>query len=201
MQRIKLTGDTIPDQIATMQRKIQELKQAQYTSQTSGFLGKLVGAAEFDSYGDIVEFSTSSNPTPSDISHIPCPSTPPDTYYTIIADQLFYPRNGRPAVAVPFMRMSIDSGGLHGESDFVIENEGAFLLKMNIYNASNVKVGEVVCYQQLGNYLRTSAADDTDYAWQTLLQYTCSQSFELGYEFFVRSSDRGFTSSILEGLW
>lgn len=200
--RFNLQNEDLTTRVANLKRGIEELKAAQFTSQNSGMLGHLDSASEFDSFGDIVAFSTTSSPTPVELSEIPCPATAsPAHFNSIICDQLFVPKNGKPAVAVPFMRLEVKSGGLHGESEFIVTSDGDFMLQMDIFNVSNVKVGEAFVLQQFGEYLEPAYDATTDYAWKSTIIYTCTQSFDLSYKLLVRSSDRGSTSSELRGLW
>lgn len=199
--RLNLVGETLEDQLTALVRDLEEIKAPQFTSQNSGLLGRIVEAGARDSFGDIVQltgdFATPPNPT----SHIPCPATPsPAHFNSIYCYQSMFTEHDKPAVVVPFVRLAVDGGGLHGESAFILSGY-RFLIYMGIYNASNVLVGELNIVQDLGDLLEPKYNASTPYAWQTVISYTCTQSFELSYKLLARSSDRGYTETEMEGLF
>lgn len=206
--RLNLAGDSIETQLADLMRDIQELKTAQFTSQNSGMLAHVNRAALFDDFGDIIEWrnynvNTATESAPVMLSHIPCTPTPETYYYNTIEclTQIFVPKHGKPAVGVPYMRLKAEGpGGIHGESEFVVNPGGAAMLFMNIYNGSNVKVGEAYCAQHQGDYLEPAYNATTPYAWKSTIFYTSTVSFSLGYQLLVRSSDSGITHSKLRGI-
>lgn len=194
--RLNLTGETVEQQVAAMQRFIEELKTPQRTSQDSGMLANIARAASRNQYGDIVELSGGFGSLTT--AQIPCPATPsPSHYNTIMADQIFIPKHGRPAVAVPLLKLKVDSGGLHGESVLFVSAQWG--LTMPIYNASNVQVGSVGVNQALGGLFEPLYDPTYEYAWQSQISYTSTVPFVLSYEFTVRSSDTGSTFSEMYG--
>lgn len=198
--RLNLANDSIEQQISSIIRDLDELKTRQFTSQNSGMLGRIVGATDKDDYGDIVTLSgdfTGPNPT----SHIPCPATPsPSHYNSIYCTQKFYTQHNKPAVLVPFVKLAVDEDGLYGESEFTLVGY-RFMFLMDIYNASNVKVGEANIIQDLGDYLQPKYASDTPYAWETVITYTSTVAFKLSYQLLARSSDRAGGETEMEGLF
>lgn len=198
--RLKLREDSIEQQVAALRAELDELKTPQFTSQNSGMLAKINGAGQATEFGDIVTLTGDfTGPSPTDV--IPCPATPsPSHFNSIYCYQKFFTEHGRPAAVVPFVRLAVKSGGLHGESQFILQGY-RFLFYMGIYDASNTLVGEANMVQDLGDYLEPKYASDTDYAWQTVISYTSTVPFELSYKLLARSSDTGFTESELEGLF
>ena len=207
--RLNLAGSSIEDQIADLVRDIQELKTAQFTSQNSGMLAHVNGSGLFDAFGDIVEWRYTvaggggGYTTPVMTSHIPCPATPYDYYYNTLTchTQVFVPRHNKPAVAVPYMRVRAEGpGGVHGESEFVVSPGGGFSMEMKIYNGANVQVGLLYCAQHQGDYLEPAYNPSSQYAWESTLFYTSTMPFDLSYKLLVRSSDRGVTSTKIDGI-
>lgn len=199
--RLKLTGETIEDQLSALITDLEELKTPQFTSQNSGMLGRIVAAGARDTFGDIVQLTGDFVTPPNPTSHIPCPATPSDSHFnSIYCYQTMFTEHDKPAVVVPFVRLAVNGGGLHGESEFMLVGY-RFMVRMVIYNASNVMVGEAYMVQDLGDYLEPKYNASTPYAWQTVITYTCSQSFELSYKLMARSSDRGYTETEMEGLF
>lgn len=196
--RLNLTGETVEQQVAEMQRFIEELKTPQRTSQDSGMLARIARAAQRNQYGDIVDLSGGFGTLTT--AQIPCPATPNTfSYNTIIADQIFVPKHDRPAVAVPLLNLKVDSGGLHGQSELFVSAQWG--LRMPIYNAANVEVGNVSVNQSLGGLFEPFYNANFEYAWQTQISYTSTVPFILSYEFTVRSSDDGATYSDLSGAF
>lgn len=196
--RLNLTGETVEEQIAAMQQFVEELKTPQRTSQDSGMLAHIARAAVRNQYGDVVDLS-GGFPTMT-TAQIPCPATPNDySYNTIMCDQIFVPKHGKPAVAVPLIKLKVDSGGLHGESELFVSAQWG--LTMPIYNAANVEVGRVGINQSLGGLFEPEFNANYEYAWTTNIAYTCSVPFILSYEFTVRSSDDGVTSTDMQGAF
>lgn len=194
--RLNLTGETIEQQVADMQRFIEELKTPQRTSQDSGMLAHIARAAVRNQYGDVVALSGGFGSLTT--AQIPCPATPNTySYNTIVAEQIFVPKHGKPAVAVPLIKLKVDSGGLHGESELFVS--GQWGVTMPIYNAANVEVGRVGINQSLGDLFDPVYHPTYEYAWETMIGYTSTVPFTLSYEFTVRSSDDGYTSSELQG--
>lgn len=196
--RLNLVGDTVEDQVAAMQRFIEELKTPQRTSQDSGMLANIARAGVRNQYGDVVKLTGGFGSLTT--AQIPCPATPsPSHYNSIYARQLFVPKHGKPAVAVPLLKLKVDSGGLHGESELFVS--GQWGITMAIYNAANVEVGRVGINQSLGGLFEPIYDPTYEYAWETNINYTSTVPFVLSYEFTVRSSDDGTTSSELQGLF
>lgn len=196
--RLNLTGDTIEKQVADMQQFIEELKTAQRTSQDSGMLAHIARAAVRNQYGDVVGLSGDIGTGAT--AQIQCPATPNTfSYNTIYATQIFVPKHGKPAVAVPLIKLKVDSGGLHGESELFVS--GQWGITMPIYNASNVEVGRMGINQSLGGLFEPIYHATYPYAWETEISYTSTVPFVLSYEFTVRSSDDGITSSELVGYF
>lgn len=196
--RLNLASNNIEDDIADLQRFIEEWKTPQYTSQDSGMLAKIARAQQRNQYGDIVDLSGDfGNITTSQIQ---CPPTPQTFQYnTIYCEQIFIPKNNKPAVAVPLLKLKVDSGGLHGESELFVS--GQWGITMAIYNAANVQVGSVGINQSLGGLFEPLYHPTYEYAWETQISYTSTVPFTLSYEFTVRSSDSGETYSELQGLF
>lgn len=196
--RLNLTGETVEQQVAEMQRFIEELKTPQRTSQDSGMLAHIARAAQRNQYGDIVDLSGGFGSLTT--AQIPCPATPNNySYNTIVTDQIFIPKHDKPAVAVPLLKLKVDSGGLHGESELFVS--GQWGITMAIYNASNVEVGRVGINQSLGGLFEPFYNPTYEYAWQTQISYTSTVPFVLSYEFTVRSSDDGATFSDMYGAF
>lgn len=196
--RLNLTGETVEQQVAEMQRFIEELKTPQRTSQDSGMLAHIARAAVRNQYGDVVELSGGFGTTTT--AQIPCPATPSTSHYnTMVCEQIFVPKHGKPAVAVPLLKLKVDSGGLHGESELFVS--GQWGITMPIYDASNVEVGRVGINQSLGDLFEPMYHPTYEYAWQTQISYTSTVPFVLSYEFTVRSSDDGATYSDLSGAF
>lgn len=199
--RLKLVDEPIEDQIADMQRQVEELKTAQRTSQNSGMIAKICRSATRDSFGDIVGWSTSSNPTQVATSHIPIVATPAMNYlYNITCDQTFTPKHDKPAVAIPLLKLRVKSGGYTGETSFVM-NAQFYGLIMSVRNASNTEVAVVQISQSFNDLFRPAYKAGYKYAWTTNISYASSVALELSYEFTVRSSDSGTTASTLKGSW
>jgi hypothetical protein len=199
--RIKLLQeDSLEQQVADLRQQLDELKTAQFTSQNSGMLAHLNGAANSTPFGDIVELQGDfTGPNPTD--KIPCIATPsPSHYNSIYCYQKFFTRNGRPAAVVPLVRLEVKTNGLTGKSQFILVGY-RFMIQMYIYNSAGAQVGEAYMVQDLGDYLEPKYAADTDHAWQTVISYTSTVPFELSYRLLARSSDRGYTESVLEGLF
>ena len=196
--RLNLTGESVEDQIAAMQRFIEEFKTPQRTSQDSGMLAHIARAAVRNQYGDVVTLSGGFGSLTT--AQIPCIATPNTfSYNTIYATQIFVPKHGKPAVAVPLIKLKVDSGGLHGESELFVS--GQWGITMAIYNAANVEVGRLGINQSLGGLFEPIYHPTYQYAWETQISYTSTVPFTLSYEFTVRSSDDGFTSSELVGYF
>lgn len=199
--RLLMATDSIDQQVADIERDIDELKTAQFTSQNGGMLAKINRAASYDSFGDIVGWSTSSNPTVVQLSHIPLVATPAMNYfYTVIAEQVFTPANGKPAVVVPLLDLEVKTNGLTGTSQFYMEAQG-YGMRMSVRNASNVEVATVNINQSFGELFRPKYSATDRYRYTTNISYASSVAFELSYKFKVRSSDRGSTYSTLKGTW
>lgn len=196
--RINLASQTLDQQVDELVRDLEEIKTLQYTSQDSGMLAHIARAQLRDQYGDIVELS--GDFTPATTSQIQCPATPSSFQLnTIYADQIFIPKNGKPAVAVPLIKLKVDSGGLHGESELFVSAQWGVTMK--IYNAAGVEVGSIGINQSFGGLFEPIFIEGYQYAWQTMMVYNSSVPFTLSYEFTVRSSDSGTTSSELVGLF
>lgn len=196
--RLNLVGQSIDDQVDQLQRDLEEIKTKQFTSQDSGMLAHLARAQVRDQYGDVVKFTTNSGTV--NTSQIQLPATPNDfTFNSIDAVQLFIPAHGKPAVAVPLLKLKVDSGGLHGESELFVSAQWG--VTMAIYNASGVQVGTVGINQSFGQLFDPQYNANYEYAWLTSMVYTCSVPFTLSYEFVVRSSDDGTTRSELTGYF
>lgn len=195
--RLNLVGQTIDSQIDDLVRDLEEIKTLQYTSQDSGMLAHLARSQLRDSFGDIVDLSAGF--TPATTSHIPCPATPSSFQLnTIYADQIFIPKHGKPAVAVPLLKLKASgSGGIHGESTLFVSAQWG--VTMAIYNGANVQIGTLGINQSLGGLFERVYHPTQEYAWQTMMVYDCSMPFTLSYEFVVRSSDDGSTASDLSG--
>jgi hypothetical protein len=196
--RLNLVGNTIEQDIAELQRFIEEWKTPQFTSQDSGMLANIARSFLRDQYGDIVELSGDIGTGAT--SQIALPATPsPSHLNSIYATQIFVPAHNKPAVAVPLIKFKVDSGGLHGESELFVN--GQWGITMPIYNASNVEVGRLGVNQALGGLFKPIYHDTYEYAWETQINYTSTVPFALSYEFYVRSSDAGGTSSELVGYF
>lgn len=196
--RLNLTGETVEEQIAAMQRFVEELKTPQRTSQDSGMLAHIARAAVRNDYGDVVDLS-GGFPTMT-TAQIPCPATPNNfSYNTIICNQIFVPKHGKPAVAVPLLKLKVDSGGLHGESELYVSAQWG--MRMSIRDTANNEVGNMAINQSLGDLFDPAYDPTYDYAWTTNIAYTCSVPFVLSYEFTVRSSDDGITSTDMQGAF
>lgn len=196
--RLNLIGESIESQVNQMQRDIEELKSLQFTSQDSGMLAHIARSQLRDDYGDIVQLGGDFGSLLT--SHIPCIATPDPSYYnSLYATQIFVPKHGKPAVAVPLIKLKVDSGGLHGESELFVS--GQWGVTMPIYNASNVEVGRVGINQSLGGLFKNIYDPTHEYAWETAISYTSTVPFVLSYEFTVRSSDDGSTSSEIVGYF
>lgn len=196
--RVDLVGQSIDQQVSELQRQLDEIKTLQYTSQDSGMLAQIARAQLRDQYGDIVQLTGSF--TPATTSQIQCPATPsPSHFNSIYAKQIFVPRHGKPAVAIPLIKLKVDSNGLRGESELFVSAQWG--ITMPIYNSSNVEVGRVGINQSLGGLFRQIYDPTYQYSWETLIGYTSTVPFTLSYEFYVRSSDSGSTSSELNGLF
>lgn len=201
MTRINLTGDSIEQQIAEIQRLIEERKTKQFTSQNSGMLGKLVGAANKDDFGDIVNLSGDFVTPPNPTSHIPCIATPsPSHFNSIYCDQKFIPERDKPIIVIPLVRLAVKDGGLHGQSQFILSGY-RFMFQMIIYNDAGAMVGEAYMVQDLGDYLVPQWSDETPWAWQTVISYTSTVPFTLSYELLCRTNGRGATFTDMEGLF
>lgn len=197
--RLGLIGQSIDDQIDELQRDLEEIKSLQFTSQDSGMLAHIARAQLRNQYGDIVEFTVNGSTVTT--SQIQLPATPSSFYLnSIYADQIFIPKHGKPAVAVPLLKLKVTgAGGIHGESELFVSAQWG--ISLTIYNGSNVAIGSVSINQSLGGLFKNVYNSNYEYAWETLITYTCSSAFTLSYEFAVRSSDDGTTSSTLEGLF
>lgn len=194
--RFGLLNNTIEDDIAELQRFIQEAKTAQFTSQDSGMLANIARAQLRNQYGDIVQLSGGFGSVTT--SQIQCPATPsPSHLNTIMATQIFIPKRDKPAVAVPLIKLKVDSGGLHGESELYVSAQWG--VRMDIKNASNQVVGNVFINQSLGGLFRPVYHPTYKYVWETQISYSSTVPFTLSYEFTVRSSHEGETSSELQG--
>lgn len=197
--RLGLIGQSIDDQIDELQRDLEEIKSLQFTSQDSGMLAHLARAQLRDQYGDIVELS--GDFTPATTSQIQLPATPSSFQLnTLYADQIFIPKHGKPAVAIPLLKLkATGAGGIHGESELFVSAQWGITMK--IYNGSNVQIGSLGINQSLGGLFEQVYHPTYDYAWQTMMVYECSSAFTLSYEFVVRSSDDGTTSSEIMGYF
>lgn len=196
--RIDLVGQSIESQIANLQRDLEEIKTRQLTSQDSGMLARLCRATLRDQYGDVVQLHGDFGEVTT--SQIQCPATPASYMLnTIYVDQIFTPKHDKPAVVVPLLRLKVDSGGLHGESELFINAQWG--VTMSIYNAANEVVGTIGINQSFGNLFDPQYDPAHPYAWQTTMTYNASVPFTLSYEFVVRSSDGGETSSEMTGSW
>jgi hypothetical protein len=196
--RLDLVGQSIESRIADLQLGIEEIKTRQLTSQDSGMLGQLARAQVRDRYGDVVQLLGDWGDITT--SQIQCPATPSNFQLnTIYADQIFIPKNKKPAVAIPLLRLKVDSGGLHGESELFINAQWG--VTMTIYDANNNVVGGLGINQSFGGLFDPQYDPEHEYAWETMITYWSNVPFTLSYEFVVRSSDRGSTSSKLRGYW
>lgn len=196
--RLNLAANSVEDDIATLQRFIEEFKNRQFTSQDSGMLAQIARADLRNQYGDIVDLSGGFPAITT--SQIPCIATPsPSHLNTIMCTQIFIPDHGKPVVAVPLLKLKVDSGGLHGESELYVSAQWG--IDMAIYNAANVEVGHVFVNQSLGGLFERIYHPTYEYVWETQINYTSTVPFTLSYEFYVRSSDSGGTSSDLQGLF
>jgi len=197
--RLGLIGQSIDDQIDELQRDLEEIKSLQFTSQDSGMLAHLARAQLRDQYGDIVELS--GDFTPATTSQIQLPATPSSFQLnTIYADQIFVPKHGKPAVAIPLLKLkATGAGGIHGESELFVSAQWGVTMK--IYNGANVQIGTLGINQSFGGLFEPVFHPTYQYAWQTMMVYDCSSPFTLSYEFVVRSSDDGTTSSELSGTF
>lgn len=196
--RLNIATDTIDDQVANLLRDIEEIKTKQFTSQDSGMLAKIAYAQNRNSHGDIVQLHGDFGELTT--SEIYCPATPNDySFNSIYADQVFVPKHGKPAVAIPLIKLKVESGGLHGESELFIS--GQWGVTMPIYNSSNVEVARIGINQSLGDLFKPTYKAGYDYSWQTGMFYYANVPFTLKYEFYVRSSDDGYTNSELSGYF
>ncbi len=196
--RLNLTGNTIEDDIAELQRFIEEWKTPQFTSQDSGMLANIARAQLRNQYGDIVDLSGDIGTVST--SQIQLQATPnSSSYNSIYATQIFIPKHDKPAVAVPLLKLKVDSNGLHGESELFVN--GHYGITMAIYNAANVEVGRLGINQSLGGLFKPIYHDTYNYVWETSMAYTSTVPFVLSYEFTVRSSDDGATYSDLVGYF
>lgn len=197
--RLALIGQSIDDQIDELQRDLEEIKSLQFTSQDSGMLAHIARAQLRNQYGDIVEFTANGSTVTT--SQIQLPATPSSFQLnTLYADQTFTPKHGKPAVAVPLLKLkATGAGGIHGESELFVSAQWGITMK--IYNGANVQIGNLGINQSLAGLFKQMYSPTQEYAWQTMMVYDCSQPFTLSYEFAVRSSDDGSTSSKLTGYF
>lgn len=196
--RIPLANNNIEDDIAELEQFIEEWKTPQFTSQDSGMLARIARAATRNQYGDIVEVSGDIPGTFT--SQIQLPATPNTfSYNSIYAVQIFIPKQNKPVVAIPLLKLKVDSNGLHGESELFVSAQWG--ITMPIYNAQNQKVGDMAVNQSLGGLFEPIYHPDYEYVWETNISYTSTVPFTLSYEFTVRSSHDGNTYSELEGLF
>lgn len=196
--RLNLTGETLESQLSDLQRDLDEIKTLQFTSQDSGMLAHIARAQVRDKYGDVVHLG--GEWTPATTSQIQCPATPTSFQLnTIEIDQIFIPKHGKPATVTPLIKLKVDSGGLHGESELFVSAQWG--VTMAIYNAANVQVGTMGINQSFGQLFDRVFNPNYEYAWHTTMVYECSVPFTLSYEFTVRSSDDGSTSSEMQGFF
>lgn len=190
--------ENLDDQVASLRRDLDELKNRQPISQDSGILAYLNEALDKDDFGDIVEVSNYSGSTKV-TSHIQVPATSGSVMHSLYCEQFFYPRNLSAAVA-PYIILEVKSGGLTGKSEIFFDTVGLhFGLQMKIYNSSGTQVGGISSNQSLGELLNRTFDPKTLYKWTTNLSYSCSVPFELSYKFLVRSSSKGATMSTIKG--
>lgn len=196
--RLNIADDSVESQIAQMRREIDELKTPQLTSQNSGMMAYVVKSGLRDTFGDIVYFSTISNQTVRQLSHIPLPNTGSlQDGHSLICDQTFLPKHNKPAVVVPILELEVKTNGYHGKSEYFVNSRG-YGVKMDIFNGSNVLVGSVFC-----NSLFMQKYDPVSfYKYMTsIIVAATTDNIELAYHFTVRSSDKGTTSSTIKGTW
>lgn len=199
--RLGMIGAGIDDQLAELQRDIEELKTAQRTSQNSGMLAHINRAQVYNDFGDVVTWSTLSNTTEQQLAHIPLIPTPAmNHYYSITCTQDFVPTHGKPTVAIPLLELEVKTQGLTGKSSFYMV-PGGHGLEMQVKNSSGTVVASVNVNQALGELFRPRYNATNQYAWQSRIYYASSVPLQLSYKFTVRASDSGITSSTLVGLW
>lgn len=199
--RLGMANASVDDQIAALQRDIEEIKTAQRTSQNSGMLAYLNRAQVYNDFGDVVTWSTLSNTTPQQLAHIPLIPTPTMShYYGITCTQDFVPAHGKPTVAIPLLELEVKTQGLTGKSSFYMV-PGGHGIQMEVRNASNVVVANVRVNQAFNELFRPRYNATNQYAWQTDIYYASSVNFELSYKFMVRASDTGIATSRLVGGW
>lgn len=199
--RLGMIGAGIDDQLAELQRDIEELKTAQRTSQNSGMLAHMNRAQVYNNFGDVVTWSTLSNPTPQQLAHIPLIPTPAmNHYYGVTCTQDFVPTHGKPTVAIPLLELEVKTQGLTGKSSFYMV-PGGHGLEMPVRNSSGTLVANVMINQAFNELFRPRHNPSNQYAWTTNIYFASSVNFQLSYKFMVRASDTGVTSSTLEGGW
>lgn len=196
--RLDLVGQSIESQIADLQLAIEEIKTRQLTSQDSGMLAQLARAQVRDRYGDVVQLAGDWGDVTT--SQIQCPPTPSNFQLnTIYADQIFIPKHNKPAVAVPLLKLKVDAGGLKGQSELFVSAQWG--ITMTIRDADGNTVGGLTINQSFGSLFDPQYDPNYEYAWETMMNYWSYVPFTLSYEFVVRSSDAGSTSSKLTGYW
>lgn len=200
--RLNIADDSVESQIAQMRREIDELKTPQLTSQNSGMMAYVVKSGLRDTFGDIVYFSTISNQTVRQISHIPLPNTGSlQDGHSLICDQTFVPKHNKPAVVVPILELEVKTNGYHGKSEYFANSRG-YGLKMDIFNSSNALVGNIYCNSTLGELFMQKYDPASFYKYMTFMTVAAIvDNIELAYHFTVRSSDKGTTSSTIKGTW
>lgn len=199
--RLGIAQQTVEQQIDAMRLQIEELKTAQLTSQNSGMLGHICTADQSDQYGDIVQFSTS-NSQPRFISRIPLQQTAGlFSYNNIQATQTFIPKHGKPAAVTPMIQYEVKTNGYRGKSNYFIASQG-WGVSMDVFDASNTKVANVTTLGSLNELFRPIYHPTNRYTYNTSISYSSIvPNIELCYQFTVRSSDKGVTSSVLRGFW
>lgn len=199
---MRFGNNTLESRIENIRRDLDEIKQAQTTSQNSGLMGKIVGALEFDDFGDIVDFSHSSNPNVQHISKIPLPNTGSlNAGHTLSCVQTFTPKHGKPAFAVPIIELEVKTNGYRGKSVYFVD-VGGWGVKMDVYNSANTLVATVQIAASFGGLFAPIYSASDFYTYRTNLTISSIVSgLELSYKFTVRSSDSGYTKSVLSGTW
>lgn len=199
--RLGIFTQSIDEQLAELQRDIAEIKTAQRTSQNSGMLAHINRAQVYNDFGDVVTWSTLSNPTPQRLAHIPLVKTPSmSDFYGITATQDFVPTHGKPTVAIPLLELEVKTQGLTGKSEFFMK-PGFHGLVMPVRNSSGTQVATVEVNQSSAELFRPRYNATNQYAWQSTIYYASSVNFQLSYKFTVRASDTGIASSTLVGAW
>ena len=199
--RLNMTTPSVDEMLAELQRDIEEIKTAQRTSQNSGMLARINRAGIYDSFGDVVTWSTSSNQTPQQLSRIPLVATPNASwFYTVTAEQTFVPKHNKPAIAIPLLELEVKTNGYTGTSEFYM-NAQSYGLRLEVRNSANVVVATAQSQQSFNELFRPVYSASSKHKWTTSIGYSSTVALELAYKFTVRSSDAGVTSSTLRGTW